>query len=302
MIPSKSFKNQPLKAKNFLNCGVFGFLVFLLNCIMTMGAYAQEERTVGFFPKKLLFKPLLFDPLEAQSYGYFTRKRTEGHSDSGLYAPFAVGFNKPIYQWNENKQLNMDIAVFTQFDMFGQDGKFHRYNRNADYKISLSYVWQKSNWQFRLRGFHVSSHLGDDYLLHNGLDFFKNNPVNYEQIDLISSYTKNNWRFYGGAGYGVRPKFRPGDERKRLAFQLGTMYEKALKSKNKSFVFGVDNRILEQTGFYPGTKIGSGIGFHLPNYEKTFYLLLEVYNGHTPYGKFEAQKCRWVGFGFNFQP
>jgi Protein of unknown function (DUF1207) len=292
-------KNHHLNSKDYLFRVVFAVL---LSIITYFPSFAQVESDRSFFPKKLLFKPLLFDPIEAQSYGYFTRKRTERHSDSGLYAPFAVGFNKPIYQWNEKKQLSMDIAVFTQFDMFGQDGKFHRYLRNTDYKIGLSYVWQKSFWQFRLRGFHISSHLGDDYLLHNGLDVFKNNPVNYEQIDLITSYQKTNWRLYGGAGYVIRPSFRPGDERKRLSFQLGAIYEKKIKDKNQSFVFGVDNRILEQNSFYPGTKVGSGIGFHLPNYEKTFYVLVEVYNGHTPYGKFEAQKCRWIGLGFNFQP
>lgn len=295
-------KNKFLPIKDYSRKVVFVFLSVLLHFASYSTSFAQEKNSIGFFPNKVLFKPLLFDPIEAQSYGYFTRKRTEGHSDSGLYAPFSFGFNKPIYQWSETKQLNMDASVFTQFDMFGENGKFHRYMRNADYKISLSYNWQKNNWQFRLRGFHISSHLGDDYLLHNGLDVYKNNPVNYEQLDIMAAYKKDSWRYYGGIGYGIRPTFRVGDERRRLAFQLGAMYEKQLKKKNKSFVLGIDNRILAQNNFYPGTKIGSGFGFHLPNYDKTFYLLLEVYNGHTPYGKFEAQRCRWLGLGFNFQP
>lgn len=287
--------------KDYFDKVVFIFLTLFI-IISNSNSFAQDKNAVGLFPNKVLFKPLLLDPIEAQSYGYFTRKRTERHSDRGLYAPFSFGFHKPIYQWSETKQLNMDASVFTQFDMFGDNGKFHRYMRNADYKISLSYSWQKKHWQFRLRGFHISSHLGDDYLLQNGLGVYKNNPVNYEQIDLIASYRQTNWRYYGGVGYGIRPNFRVGDERKRLAFQIGAVYEKPLKNPNQSFILGMDNRILEQNKFYPGTKLASGIGFHLPNNDKTFYLLLELYNGHTPYGKFEAQKCRWIGLGFNFQP
>lgn len=255
-----------------------------------------------FFPRTIGYKPLIFDPVESQSYGYFTRMKVEGKSIRGLYAPFSVGFNKPIYRWKNTSQLNMDISVFTQFDMFGENGKFHRFMKNADYKIGLSYVWHKKNWDFRLRGFHISSHLGDDYLLNNGLEVYKNNPVNYEQLDFISIYKVKNIKLYGSVGYGIRPHFRHGNERKRLSFQTGFMYEKVLRNNNHTFIIGLDNRILEQNNFYPGTMAGMGLGFRIPDNDRTFYLMIDVYNGHIPYGKFEAQKCRWIGLGFTFQP
>lgn len=276
-------------------------ILFLNSVSLSISAHTRDSTSHNWFPVKSIVTPLLFDPIEAQSFGYLTRKRTEGASDRGVYAPFGIGFLKPIVGWGNNKQLIMDVAVFTQFDMFGENSKFHRYMRNADYKLSLSYVWLRADWQFRLRGFHVSSHLGDDYLVQNGLETFKNNPVNYEQIDFVSMYKYKSYKFYGGVGYGVRPSFRPGNERKRLSFQAGLMYKKKAFG-NCSFVAGFDTRILEQNRYFPSTKVGSGIGIDLPNDRKAFYFMIELYRGNTPYGKFESQRCSWIGIGFNFQP
>lgn len=46
---------------------------------------------------------------------------------------------------------------------------------DADYYVGFPLVYAFDNWQFRLRGYHVSTHLGDEFLLnHPGFD--RRNP------------------------------------------------------------------------------------------------------------------------------
>jgi hypothetical protein len=51
-----------------------------------------------------------------------------------------------------------------------------------------------------LRIFHVSSHLGDDYIQRNQDTFVNDKSVNYEQIDLTYLRNHNNDFFYAGTG------------------------------------------------------------------------------------------------------
>jgi|GEM_PF-1581344 len=80
---------------------------------------------------------------------------------------------------------------------------------NADYYIgvSLNYAW--NCYSVRFRAYHISSHLGDEFLLeHPGFD--RRNP-SAEYIDLYGSYYMNDdFRFYLGGGYVVHrdPSFR----------------------------------------------------------------------------------------------
>ncbi len=81
---------------------------------------------------------------------------------------------------------------------------------NADYYVggSLNYAWD--SWSFRFRAYHISSHIGDEFLLeHPGFD--RRNP-SAEYVDLYASYylDGDTLRLYLGGGYIVHrdPSFR----------------------------------------------------------------------------------------------
>jgi hypothetical protein len=73
---------------------------------------------------------------------------------------------------------------------------------NADYYGGLSVTYAICNWSFRMRFFHISSHIGDEYLL-NHPRFHRRNP-SAETWDFYFSHDlTDEIRYYGGAALVV---------------------------------------------------------------------------------------------------
>jgi len=73
---------------------------------------------------------------------------------------------------------------------------------NADYYIGLPITYAFGKWSFRLRGYHISSHIGDEFLLCHPR-FHRKNP-SAESIDFFASWdATDEIRLYGGGGVVV---------------------------------------------------------------------------------------------------
>ncbi len=269
------------------------YLILFIFCFTT--ALAQKKQS-EYLPSGHLFEPIMLDPLEAQGYASFGRALNSNVFDQGLYVPFALGFIKPIVRWqtkkNQQREFVLDAADYTQFEIYKDKSanKSRRHIINSDYKISIGFNTKiNEERSYRIRIFHISSHLGDDYLLKNGYSSFYENRVNYEQVDYTYSIQKQALRYYFGAGYGFRPRFKSGYGRKRIALQAGIFWEKPMKGKeNVRWVAGADLRMLEQTDFRPGIKIATGISVG-QKHKNPFNFVVEYYNGPLPYSKFESE-------------
>lgn len=74
---------------------------------------------------------------------------------------------------------------------------------NADYYVAIpiSYAWKC--WVFRVRLYHISSHLGDEFLVNN-VGFDRLNPSS-EYIDFFAQWRPNrDFRIFGGIGIIAR--------------------------------------------------------------------------------------------------
>ncbi len=255
-----------------------------------------------FLPKGHLFEPILLDPLEAQTYGsVFPAYWTEGEKYKGSIVPFAFGFAKPFYRHtsapDRAEEWVLDLASFTQFEAYHDAvaNKARRRIMNTDYKISIIYNIRRGENNYRIRVYHLSSHLGDDYIFRNQITAPSPNAVNYELLDFTYSRTVNNWRLYGGAGVVLRKT----EERKPLSAQFGTFYKKP-STRATRLVGGVDVKFWQQTNFRPG--IHGGIGFELGRTQNNLTFLLEGYSGFRPYSQYEDQQTAWIGLGLYLNP
>ncbi|GAB3749819.1 hypothetical protein GCM10028817_10310 [Spirosoma pomorum] len=255
-----------------------------------------------FLPKGHLFEPILLDPLEAQTYGsvlpYYS---TNGEKYPGSIVPFEFGFAKPFYRRTtepgRSEELVLDLASFTQFEVYYdyQRNKQRRQIVNNDYKISFIYNIRRGENNYRIRLYHLSSHLGDDYIYRNRITAPSPNSVNYEVIDGTYSRVVRDWRLYGGIGIGLRKS----EERKRFSAQLGAFYKKP-SSRAARLVGGVDMKFWQETNFKPG--IHAGIGVEVGRTQNNLTFLLEGYSGFRPYSQFESQHTNWLGVGIYLNP
>ena len=255
-----------------------------------------------FLPKGHLFDPILLDPLEAQTYGsVLPAYYTDGKKYKGSIVPFAFGFAKPFYRRTtapgRAEEVVLDLASFTQFEVFYSQDKGKQLRRivNNDYKVSISYNLRRGENNYRIRVYHISSHLGDDYIFRNSITAPTPNSVNYEQLDFTYSRTVADWRLYGGLGAVLRKK----EERDLLSAQLGAFYKKPSEHLAR-LVGGVDMKFWQQTDFRPG--IHGGIGLEVGRTQNNLTFLLEGYSGFRPYSQYEQQQTSWIGVGVYLNP
>ncbi|RYC68634.1 DUF1207 domain-containing protein [Spirosoma sordidisoli] len=255
-----------------------------------------------FLPKGHLFDPILLDPLEAQTYGsVLPAYYTEGSRYKGSIVPFAFGFAKPFYRRTtepgRSEEVVLDLASFTQFEVYwdADKGRQRRQLMNNDYKISIIYNVRRGANNYRFRFYHLSSHLGDDYIYRNRITAPSPNSVNYEVVDATYSRMVQNWRLYGGLGIGLRKT----SERERLSAQLGAYYKKP-SERLARLVGGVDVKFWQQTDFRPG--IHGGVGVEVGRTQNNLTFLLEGYSGFRPYSQFEQQQTSWIGIGVYLNP
>jgi len=270
------------------------YIVIVIWFLISGCTYAQGNQK-EWFPNKCIFPLLEFDLLEVQPYAGIFYMHSNKIKNDAAYIPVNLGFRKAIlgWQWGLTKyDLALGAASYTQFEIMRFDKNTLRGGLlNADFKASGYLNISKDKHKFRLQVFHISSHLGDDYILRNQ-DYEPNDKsVNYEQIDLIYLYDLKKSDIYFGFGYVVTPNAF----RKRFMVEGGIQSYIPLKP-NLDLSLGSDIKLFEENNFYP--DIHGGIGINLKkNASPQLSFLLDLYTGHLPYSTLDLGYIFWIGPG-----
>jgi hypothetical protein len=164
---------------------------------------AQFARMHGmhgiWFPEApMIFKPFIADPRQIV-YSIGWRFDDEGIAKNVI--DFSFGDSLPIYRWvniwgGGDLQVDIEGAVWDVFAPLELDCPMV----NADYYVGFPVTYGIGKWAFRLRGYHISSHIGDEWLIdHPGFD--RRNLSN-EYLDFyVSYYITCDIRLYGGLGW-----------------------------------------------------------------------------------------------------
>ena len=265
--------------------------------ILIVSAFCQnslaQDKRVEWFPDEAKFPLLEYELLETKSYfGVFLIKADSARPE-GVYIPVNIGFRKPILSWHFSEvELNwtMGVASYTQFNVERYDENTLRGGLlNIDYKANsaLSVTKQQHNLRFQI--FHISSHLGDDYIIRNQYFEYNNKSVNYEQIDLTYLYSLNRYDVYLGVGQ----VFNRNAFRDRFMIQSGFQGQIPISPK-LNFSFGSDIKLYEENDFMPDIHYGLGLTFGEEN-DFHFNILIDGYFGRLPYSTLDWGKVRWLG-------
>ena len=270
--------------------------ITLFSLLPQKGKTEEGSSRFSFLKRGSYFEQIILDPTESQTSAGLLKIWRSETQDDGVYIPVNIGLQQSILRYDFHIESGLELslagAVFTQFTIRKMEGNTYLGEmENADYKISLLLNYRIQKWALRLRVFHKSSHLADDYILRNNITEPNPGTLNYEQLDLTGSYQFNKFRLYGGFGFVITPNA----VRERLSLQAGFLYRKVLNSKgNFRFIAGTDIKIFQQNDYTPNLR--TGLGFEFGNAQSTHVgLILEYYNGHLPYSVLEYQKVNWFG-------
>ncbi len=245
---------------------------------------------------------IFLDPTEIQMSGSINGILTKKITDE-QYLPFSVGVDQTIFskQVSENKAWEIigEMGVFTQFEWKEVEGTQQRNLINVDYKVAFSFVKQIDKLQtYRLRFFHVSSHLGDDYIIRNEIRSYTKNKVNYEQLEL--TYFRQLPTIKAKLITGVGAVVRPDAIRLPFSYLIGIDNFLQQKDRKWSSTSGVVIKGFQETNFDLNLKAGTGIAYKSDAKTEPIRIILEYYTGHLPYSQFEQEKIQWLGLGLYF--
>jgi hypothetical protein len=158
-----------------------------------------------WFPQTaVLFQPMIADPRQViYSIGYRGGDKIVGKN----VVPISLGDDFPIFRWFDvfrwhgDLQIGIEACIWSIFDIHpkndvcGGTALF-----NTDFYVGLPLTYAINKWAWRFRVYHISSHLGDEFLVNHPW-FCRKNP-SYEATDFFFSYQAYGWlRLYGGPGY-----------------------------------------------------------------------------------------------------
>jgi hypothetical protein len=267
-------------------------LIALLLFSNPLQVFSQNDST-GWFPKTELYPLLEYDLLEVQPYAGIFFLESSKVDYNGVYIPVNIGFRKSFLRWNMlamQFEVALGAASYTQFEIIRYDKNTLRGGLiNSDFKASGYLFAAKGPHKFRLQLFHISSHLGDDYILRNEDFSLNNKSVNYEQIDFTYLYGFKNSDLYIGLGQVITPNAF----RKRFMAQAGFQGSFPLQSQ-KDLSLGVDIKIYEENDFRPDFHAGTGITFKKRD-RYQLNLSIDFYYGSLPYSTLDFGKVFWIG-------
>ncbi|MBI5274346.1 MAG: DUF1207 domain-containing protein [Chlamydiales bacterium] len=166
----------------------------------------NQIKGIWFPEATVLYPPMLAAPRE---YGYELGFRFGDQVLGSPAAEFSLGDDFPIFRWTNvwgggDVQLDIIGCMWAVFKMWGDNNPNDEISElvTTDYEGALTLSYAIDNWSFRLRGYHVSSHLGDEFMV-NHPHVARLNP-SMEAIDLFTAYqVSEGLRLYAGPGWIV---------------------------------------------------------------------------------------------------
>ena len=271
-----------------------------------VGIPESEQSGYVPLPRGDVFCPLLADPKGQRSFVSWLRETSDdGDSDIG-----SVGISDALglLRWGgprpgDGFQISLAGSVFAQFDL----DKSSYDLINADYIIGLPITFRRGAFSTRFRLYHQSSHLGDEFLLSEDDPTFVVENISYESAELIISLDGGAFRAYGGGEYLLR---RDPSELERSVLHGGVELRPARRLIRFGTVAGVrfvaaaDVKASEQQDWEPAISVRTGFEFDRPRDTdppgRRWGLLVDWYDGPSPYGQFFSNEVRWWGLGIHF--
>lgn len=258
------------------------------------------------FPSDDVFRPLMADPKQPQFFAIWQHANPRNGGSSYNLGSVAIGENFGFYtkrQGCDGWQVGLLTGIFAQFDLDTSNAALI----NTDFNVGIPISWRSGNWSARLRYYHQSSHIGDEFLLSNRN--FNRVTLSIEEVDAIVSYDYRRWlRLYGGGGYLVhREPSILGAGRIQWGFEARAPAMRTqflvpfLDRLIITPVLSADFKSMDQHSWLIDTNVLGGFEWSRTGSQRRFRIMATYFYGHNPYGQFFMnQKIESIGLGAYF--
>lgn len=239
-----------------------------------------------------IFEPLVAVVREPQ----FSIRKENYSGDSGNFNSGSVSFGDylPVigYQFQDDSklQLQIDGAMFALYNL--DKPSFDLFN--TDYIFGLSLAYRDDAFSTRFRLYHLSSHLGDEFLIEN--PDFKRQNSSFEEAQLVAAYEGAGLRGYFGGGAIFRSNSL--DDLDPLSVRSGLEYRRELY-QSIDLLLAVDLSISQRTDWKLSRSTLFGLVV-LQNESREVRLMGSYYGGNSPQGQFFEDRIEYIGFGVYF--
>ena len=260
-------------------------------------AVGSEKVSGVWFPQSnILFPALVADPLHV-AYSGSLRFNDDVLGNTSAFVSFGDRF--PIYRWLDvwpfhgDLELGIEGSAWAYFDMDHNADLV-----NTDYYAALPLSYAFDNWAMRLRFYHVSAHLGDEYIINN--PGVKRVNTSYESLDFFTLYDFSSaLRAYAGLGWVFRsddedpidPLYVEGGAELRLLGMKNFFHSLYLQPfYAMHFRFWQDHDWQTDMNFALGLEISK-----LQNVGRMARTYLVYHDGQSFIGQFSKEQTRYWG-------
>lgn len=270
--------------------------------------YVRRPQTTGvWFPQMTeLFQPLVADP---RGVTYIIGYRSGDHVIGVKTINIALGDDFAIYRWVDalwhgDIQISIEAGIWSVFNLDPHPNLAGGTELvNTDFYFGIPLTYARDKWSFRLRGYHISGHLGDEFMVnHPGFD--RVNP-SIEAIDFCASYQATEaLRVYVEPGVYVHSD--PTYKWKPLYIQYGTEvrfggHKFYYQKLHGTFFLAMHWRNLEQLHYnFDGTY---RTGYELSKLQgigRKLRLFVGYHHGYSLEGQFAKERTHYFEFDMNY--
>ncbi|NGX62330.1 MAG: hypothetical protein K940chlam9_01827 [Chlamydiae bacterium] len=256
-----------------------------------------------WFPQNtLLFQPLIADPRQVMNAA--SLRFNDNVVGKYVGAPsfgddFIVIRLKDILWWRGDMDLGVEAGIFAVFDLDHPEACLV----NTDFFIAALVTYAYEKWSYRFRFWHLSSHIGDEFLLSNP-EFDRRN-LSDEGADFFASYQLGKGvRLYAGIGYIWDRDDEFPEEPLYLEWGTEVRAFGARDCFNRLYVqpfLAMHFRVWEEHDYDIDQTYALGVEWSkIQGVGRKFRIYLEYHDGYSKEGQFVRERSNYFAIKVNF--
>lgn len=275
-----------------------GLFVLFVLLWQSLPVHAQSGNDLMLFPAGDVFSPVVADPKQPR---FFASLQQFDNNFRDTFTGASVGYGETFGLLRQNIgaehawQVSLRGGLFSQFNMDTSSNNL----LNSDYTIGLLWSYRYGFASMRLRLYHQSSHLGDEFIRSSPVLASRISGFDYEAVDWLGAVDWRGVRLYAGPHFLLK---REPEDLDRWGAQGGLEYESSVDVvPYGNFIAGLDVKSFQELDWTPAYSLKAGLNFkNLGNPGRSIKVLLEFYDGFVPYGQFYDYEMQSYGIGFYF--